>query len=118
METSDAENEKLPILRGVLIELLPWRDDPDVPGQQRRHAQLACYCPGCGRVHLHGWNPQYDGRHVESRVPHCPHGPFLQSGYLVSVLRRSDPGYSAHVVRPGKAIVRTKPGRERNAATS
>jgi len=111
MKTNNARNERLPILRGVLVELLPWRDDPDRPGQQRRYAQLAVHCPWCDRVHLHGWNPKHDGRHVESRYPHCPHGPFLESGYLVSVLRKKDPGYCCHVVRPGRAIVRTTPER-------
>jgi hypothetical protein len=58
---------------------------------------------------LHGWNPKHDGRRVERRAAHCPSGMFFRSGYFVSVLRKTDPGYSAHVVRPGKAIVRSTP---------
>lgn len=100
-----------PLLRGVLTELFPWRDIHDAPGYQRRTAQIAVWCPWCCRFHYHGWNPTNDGRHAEHRVAHCHDrkSPFNETGYYISVLRRSDPGFSAHVVIPGRAFVRPIP---------
>lgn len=100
-----------PLLRGVLTELFPWRDDPDEPGWQRQTCQLAVWCPWCRAFHWHGWDPAYDGRHAEHRVAHCHDeaSPFQRTGYYISVLRRCDPGFSAHVTIPGREIVRQIP---------
>jgi hypothetical protein len=100
-----------PLLRGVLTELFPWRDDLDRPGYQRQDAQLAVWCPWCRAWHYHGWDPANDGRHAEHRSAHChdEDSPFHKTGYHISVLRRCDPGYSAHVVTPGCEIVRPIP---------
>ena len=100
-----------PLLRGVLTELFAWQDDRDCPGYQRRYAQLAVWCPFCRDLHFHGWDPAYDGRHAEHRVAHCHDdaSPFQRTGYFISVLRRCDPGFSAHVAIPGREIVRPIP---------
>lgn len=95
-----------PLLRGVLVELFRWRNDPRRPGWQRRMTQLAVWCPFCRRVHLHGWDPANDGRHAEHRVAHCVNGPFTETGYYISTLRKTDPGYEAHVTPPGQEHVR------------
>ncbi len=100
---------KLPLLRGTLIELFPWRDVPNRPGIQKREAQLAVWCPVCGRFHFHGWDPANNGRVVEHRVAHCGDGPFGREGYYISVWRKKDPEYAGHVVVPGTKYERTKP---------
>ncbi len=103
-----------PLLRGVLTELFAWQDDPDCPGYQRRYCQIAVWCPFCREFHHHGWNPAYDGRHAEHRVAHChsDDSPFNGTGYFITVLRRCDPGFAAHVVVPGREIIRAIPAWE------
>ena len=105
MKTHNSECK--PLLRGVLIELFRWHPDPDRPGFECRHAQLAVWCPWCKRYHYHGWDPANNAGHAEHRCAHCSDGsPFRETGYFVSVFRKSDPEAKAHVVPPGKAIVR------------
>lgn len=100
---------KLPLLRGTLIELFPWRDAPGRPGMQSRETQLAVWCPFCARFHLHGWDPADDGKVKTHRVAHCCDGPFCEHGYYVSVWRKKDPEYIGHVVKPGTKFERSKP---------
>jgi hypothetical protein len=106
-----SSNACRPLLRGVLIELFPWRDNPTAPGYQRRMAQIAVWCPWCCRFHFHGWDPAHDGRHAEHRCAHCGdrESPLRQTGYYISVLRQRDPGYSSHVTIPGRAFERPVP---------
>lgn len=108
-QTHDSHHRR-PILRGVLIRLVDrWIDNPDGL-TQRREAILAVPCPHCDRQHYHGWDPANNGRHSEHRAPHCGGGnPGYPAGYWISVVRKGDPGYSDHVVRPGVPIVRQKP---------
>jgi hypothetical protein len=98
----------LPLFRGTLIELFPWRDIPGQPGWQSREAQLSVWCPHCKRFHFHGWDPADNASVKTHRVAHCADGPFRESGYLVSVWRQTDPEAVAHVCKPGKPIVRQK----------
>ena len=102
-------NKKIPLLRGTIIELFPWRDVPGRPGVQSRDAQLAVWCPVCATFHFHGWDPADTGRVKTHRVAHCASGLFSEHGYNVSVWRKSDPEYAAHVVKPGTVYERPKP---------
>ena len=104
-------NKELPLLRGVLVELGRWRDDPDHPGEQYRWAIVAVWCPYCATFHHHGWNPADSGRVRSHRCAHCHDrkSPFHQTGYYISTVRTTDPGYSEHVTRPGVAVRRRKP---------
>lgn len=102
-----AKNRKCrPLLRGILVELFPWRNIPARPGWQRRTAQLAVWCLHCRQWHFHGWDPAFDGRHAEHRTAHCASGPLVKTGYYISTLRKSDPGYTSHIVPPGRKFVR------------
>ncbi len=99
-----------PLLRGVLVEVLTtWRPYPDRPDIEHRQCLLSVWCPFCQRHHVHGWNPANNGGEAEHRGAHChdPASPFDSTGYFISVYRKSDPEYAAHVVPPGKAIVRS-----------
>lgn len=110
MKTSNRKAR--PLLRGILVEVGPWRDDRERPGYQRRWATIAVWCPHCAEWHHHGWNPADDGTVASHRVAHCPfdsESPFEAEGYYISTLRKSDPGYTSHVTTPGKALVRVKP---------
>jgi hypothetical protein len=95
-----------PLLRGALIDLGPWRPVPGHPDLEHRTATIAVWCPHCRRHHTHGWDPADNGSVAEHRVAHCIDGPFRDSGYYISPLRRCDPGYLAHVIPPGRPIVR------------
>ncbi len=101
---------KRPLLRGILVDLGPWRDCPERPGWQARQATIAVWCPWCCRFHFHGWDPADDGRHASHRCAHChdPASPFDKSGYYISTVRATDPGYGSHVTIPGRAILRRK----------
>jgi len=100
-----------PLLRGVLTAVFPWSADRERPGYQRQTCQLAVWCPYCRSMHYHGWDPADDGKHASHRAAHCTDddSPFRKTGYYISVLRRSDPGFSAHVVTPGHELVRPIP---------
>jgi hypothetical protein len=116
--TSPCARGKRPLLRGTLIALGRWLDCTDRQGMQVRYATIAVWCPWCGRWHYHGWDPAEDGRHASHRGAHC-HNPaslFAETGYYISTLRKCDPGYSEHVTVPGRAVLRRKPGTNREAA--
>lgn len=109
---STANTPNRPLLRGILIDLGPWRDAPDRPGWQRQSATISVWCPWCARWHYHGWDPEHNGSHVEHRCAHCGDGsPFRETGYYISTARKSDPGYELHVVKPGTKCEREKPER-------
>jgi len=102
--------DSLPLLRGVITEIFPWRNYPDKPGYQFRMAEISVWCPYCKRHHQHGWDPADSARVKSHRGAHCTEpGPFQETGYYISVWRRKDPEAKAHVCRPGKAIVRVHP---------
>ena len=101
--------DKLPLLRGTIVELFPWQDTYGRPGIQSRDCQLAVWCPFCARFHFHGWDPGDNGKVRTHRVAHCVDGQFVTTGYYVSVWRKKDPEYAAHVVRPGTTFERAKP---------
>lgn len=106
-----------PLLRGVLVGPHVWRDEPLLPGWQRATTTLAVLCPWCDVWHHHEWAPEHDGRWCEHRGAHCiaadsPYrqpGPDGRCGYWVSVVRGTDHGYDAHVVRPGQLLLRRAP---------
>ncbi len=104
---------KRPLLRGILVDLGRWVDCHDRPGIQARYATIAVWCPFCSRWHYHGWDPADDGRHAFHRGAHChdPKSPFDATGYYISTVRFTDPGYASHVTIPGRAILRRKPKR-------
>ena len=101
---------RTPLLRGTLVSLGPWRDDLDCPGEQRRFATLAVWCPHCQMFHHHGWDPADNGRVQTHRGAHCHDraSPFQATGYFISTLRTKDPGYGEHVTRPGVPVRRVK----------
>jgi len=98
---------KTPLLRGTLIELFPWHDNPARPGWQHRTAQIAVWCPYCQTFHFHGWDPADNGRVISHRAAHCsPDSPLHERGYYISVWRQTDPESVAHVAKPGVPIER------------
>lgn len=103
--------EARPLLRGTIIGLTGWTDADDQPGMQRQFGQIAVWCPFCATLHYHSWDLRDDGAKATHRVAHCQSekSPFLKSGYFISTIRKSEPGYTAHVATPGKDIVRQKP---------
>lgn len=106
-----------PLLRGILTDLGRWSDDSSRPGWQRRWATISVWCPWCARWHYHGWDPADDARHIEHRCSHCGDGsPLRETGYWISTVRKGDPGYESHVVRPGVKIERLKPETRRAAS--
>ena len=101
---------KLPVLRGTIYALSPWRDDPKRPGYQYRSAQIAVWCPYCCRMHFHGWDMRDNGRVLSHRAAHCREGsPLRDTGYYIAVWRVSDTEHKAHVAPPGKEITRKIP---------
>jgi hypothetical protein len=103
------KTEKRPVLRGTLIAVFRtwWRG----PGEDVEHKEcrLAVYCPWCDRLHYHGWDPRNDGHVLQHRAAHCDkESPLSGNGYWISTIRRSEPGYAAHVVCPGQAIERPR----------
>lgn len=102
-----------PLLRGLLVILGRWQQEKADPAFERRYATLAVWCPHCATFHYHGWDTGNDGTVLEHRVEHChdPASPFHKSGYWIGTLRRSDPGYSSHVVKPGTVLRRAYRGR-------
>jgi len=95
-----------PLLRGTLIDLDGWWPFPDFPDWEFREANLAVWCPHCATFHYHGWDTWDDGAVVEHRESDSNDS--AESGYYVSVWRQSDPGYSAHIVKPGTIILRER----------
>jgi len=95
-----------PLLRGTLMDLLPWRRTET--GLLVRDATIAVWCPFCTSMHYHGWSPERDGRWAEHRCCHCTNeeSPFHKTGYYISVWRKTDPEYKSHIVTPGKRIER------------
>lgn len=88
---------QIPLFRGPTSEF------------EHRSAQLAIWCPFCSKTHWHGWDPADNGRVKTHRWAHCfKDTPLRETGYFVSVLRKKDPGYAAHAVRPGQAIIRRR----------
>ncbi len=106
MRTNNRECK--PLLRGTLVAVdSTWWPGPGAD-QEHQSCTIQVWCPFCRRFHTHGWNPRDDGRTAEHRVAHChdPASPFHATGYYITVWRKSDPEYAAHIVPPGKAIVR------------
>lgn len=99
-----------PLFRGVLAELTGWSTVDGFPNWEERAVTIVVWCPFCGRLHRHGWTLANDGRVVSHRGSHCNNdSPLLATGYHISTLRTCDPGYSAHIARPGTITVRRCP---------
>lgn len=66
---------------------------------------ISVWCPVCRCFHEHSWRMRDNARVQTHRVAHCSDdkGPFYEHGYLISVWRRSDPEWAAHVVKPGRS---------------
>lgn len=101
---------KRPLLRGILIDLTRWQDQPGDPAHEVRYALIAVWCPFCASNHIHGWNPANNGSVVTHRVAHCSdhRSSFYEGGYYISTVLKGEPGYSEHVTTPGTAIRRPK----------
>lgn len=112
------------ILRGTLVQLHPdgWLPIDGRPGCEAQYAVLEVHCALCDRTHSCLWNPRYDGRtyrrsdqrllftgNILTDVLLGEDDFCVPSGFdcvHISVLRRTDPGFSAHCTLPGRAIVR------------
>lgn len=100
----------VPVLLGRLIDYGPWRQHPDYSTLERRGGLFVAKCPGCGRVHRHGWRME-DGFDIFSpRGPHCPHdsgSPLLWSGYRIALDPKAD-----HAVLIGHTPLRVRETRQ------
>lgn len=96
----------LGLLIGTIVKLRDeWLPSPGNPGFECRDGVLEVWCPRCWRFHTHSWDMGDDHRVGKLKRAHCDsREPLID--YYVSVLAPGDPGYKAHVSRPGRRVER------------
>jgi hypothetical protein len=101
-----------PLLRGILVGLSDWFDDPKNPDLQFQEAVLEVWCCYCKRVHAHLWSLESDYSIASHRVAHCWRDtPFSENGYFVAPFFKKSREGKCHVVQPGRPITRPKPAK-------